>query len=113
MGQTVFPSYTSPAWASGCASCASMSCRSSGTCSWVTSRSSAHIPYYSARYLVAPGLSGWAQLKHDRDPHHGADIEETGMKLTYDLYYLRHRSLPLDLYILLQTFRIVFTARGS
>lgn len=74
---------------------------------------SARIPYYSARYLVAPGLSGWAQLKHDRDPHHGADIEETGMKLTYDLYYLRHRSLLLDLYILLQTFRIIFTARGS
>jgi len=73
----------------------------------------ARIPYYSARYLVAPGLSGWAQLKHDRDPHHGADIEETRTKLSYDLYYLKHRSLLLDLYILLQTFRIVFTARGT
>ena len=73
----------------------------------------ARIPYYSARYLVAPGLSGWAQLKHDRDPHHGADIEETQAKLSYDLYYLKHRSLFLDLYILLQTFRVVFTARGS
>jgi lipopolysaccharide/colanic/teichoic acid biosynthesis glycosyltransferase len=74
---------------------------------------SARIPYYSARYLVAPGLSGWAQLKHDRDPHHGADIEETRAKLSYDLYYLKHRSLLLDLYILLQTFRILFTARGT
>ncbi len=74
---------------------------------------SARIPYYSARYLVAPGLSGWAQLKHDRDPHHGADIEETRAKLSYDLYYLKHRSLFLDLYILLQTLRVVFTARGS
>jgi lipopolysaccharide/colanic/teichoic acid biosynthesis glycosyltransferase len=74
---------------------------------------SARIPYYSARYLVAPGLSGWAQLKHDRDPHHGADIEETRAKLSYDLYYLKHRSLFLDLYVLLQTFRVVFTARGS
>lgn len=74
---------------------------------------SARIPYYSARYLVAPGLSGWAQLKHDRDPHHGADIEETRTKLSYDLYYLKHRSLLLDLYILLQTFRILFTARGT
>ncbi len=74
---------------------------------------SAHIPYYSARYLVAPGLSGWAQLKHDRDPHHGADMEETTTKLSFDLYYLKHRSLLLDLYILLQTFRIVFTARGT
>ena len=74
---------------------------------------SARIPYYSARYLVAPGLSGWAQVKHDRDPHHAADMEETRTKLSYDLYYLRHRSLLLDLYILFQTIRIVFTARGS
>lgn len=74
---------------------------------------SARIPYYSARYLVAPGLSGWAQLKHDRDPHHGEAIEETREKLSYDLYYLKHRSLFLDFYILLQTFRVMFTARGS
>ena len=74
---------------------------------------SARIPYYSARYLVAPGLTGWAQIKHDRDPHHGADIEETRAKLSYDLYYLKHRSLLLDLSILLQTIRVVFTARGT
>ena len=74
---------------------------------------SARIPYYSARYLVAPGLTGWAQIKHDRDPHHASDFEETRAKLSYDLYYMRHRSLLLDIYILLQTFRIVFTARGS
>ena len=71
------------------------------------------IPYYSARNLVAPGLTGWAQLKHDRHPHHGADIEETREKLSFDLYYLKHRSFVLDLYILLQTFRVVFTARGT
>lgn len=74
---------------------------------------SARIPYYSARYLVAPGLTGWAQIKHDRDPHHGADIDETRAKLSYDLYYLKHRSLLLDLSILLQTLRVVFTARGT
>jgi len=74
---------------------------------------SARIPYYSARYLVAPGLTGWAQIRHDRDPHHASDIEETRMKLSYDLYYLKHRSFALDIYVLLQTFRIVFTARGS
>ena len=79
----------------------------------LASQYSARIPYYSARYLVAPGLSGWAQIKHDRDPHHAADLEETRTKLSYDLYYLRHRSLLLDLYILFQTIRIVFTARGS
>jgi lipopolysaccharide/colanic/teichoic acid biosynthesis glycosyltransferase len=74
---------------------------------------SAKIPYYNARYLVSPGLTGWAQLKHDRDPHHGHDIAETKEKLSYDLYYLKHRSLFLDLFIILQTVRLLVTARGS
>ncbi len=74
---------------------------------------SARIPYYNARYLIAPGLTGWAQVRHDRDPHHGTDMVETKMKLSYDLYYLAHRSLLLDVFILLQTVRIFVTARGS
>ena len=74
---------------------------------------SARIPYYNARYLVAPGLTGWAQIKHDRHPHHGTAMEETKEKLAYDLFYLERRSLLLDLFILFQTVRIVFTARGS
>ncbi|HVM73549.1 MAG TPA: sugar transferase [Candidatus Paceibacterota bacterium] len=74
---------------------------------------SARIPYYNARYLVSPGLTGWAQIRHDRDPHHGADVAETKMKLSYDLYYLKRRSFLLDLFIMLQTVRIVLTARGS
>jgi lipopolysaccharide/colanic/teichoic acid biosynthesis glycosyltransferase len=73
----------------------------------------ARIPYYNARYLIAPGLMGWAQLKHDRHPHHGLAVEETKEKLSYDLYYLKHRSLLLDIYIMLQTVRVVLTARGS
>ncbi|MDO8481491.1 MAG: sugar transferase [bacterium] len=74
---------------------------------------SARIPYYNARYLVSPGLMGWAQLRHDRHPHHGADVAETKEKLSYDLYYLERRSLILDLFIILQTIRIMLTARGS
>jgi len=74
---------------------------------------SARIPYYNARYLVSPGLSGWAQLRHDSHPHHGADIVETKAKLSYDLYYLKHRSLLLDLFVILQTIRIALTARGT
>ena len=73
----------------------------------------ARIPYYSARYLVAPGLTGWAQIRHDRHPHHGTAIEETKEKLSYDLYYLERRSLLLDISIILQTIRVVLTARGS
>ncbi len=79
----------------------------------LASQYSARIPYYNARYLVTPGLMGWAQLRHDRHPHHGADIAATKEKLSYDLYYLKHRSLLLDLFVILQTIRIVLTARGS
>lgn len=74
---------------------------------------SARIPHYNARHLIAPGLSGWAQIRHDRHPHHGAAIQETKEKLSYDLYYLKHRSLLLDVFIALQTIRIVVTARGT
>lgn len=74
---------------------------------------SAKISYYNARHLVTPGLTGWAQIKHDRDPHHGANTAETKEKLSYDLYYLKHRSLFLDLFIILQTIRIMLTARGT
>jgi lipopolysaccharide/colanic/teichoic acid biosynthesis glycosyltransferase len=62
---------------------------------------------------VAPGLTGWAQIKHDRHPHHGTAMEETKEKLSYDLYYLQRRSLLLDIFILFQTVRTVLTARGS
>lgn len=74
---------------------------------------SAKIPYYNARYLITPGLTGWAQIKHDMHPHHGTDVQETKTKLSYDLYYLKHRSLFLDIFIILQTIRIMLTARGS
>lgn len=73
----------------------------------------ARIPYYNARYLVTPGLTGWAQLLHDRHPHHGTDVAATKEKLSYDLYYFLHRSLLLDTYIIFQTIRIVLTAKGS
>lgn len=74
---------------------------------------SARIPYYNARYLITPGLTGWAQVLHDRHPHHGTDVAETKEKLSYDLYYLKHRSFLLDFYTLFQTVRIVLTARGA
>jgi lipopolysaccharide/colanic/teichoic acid biosynthesis glycosyltransferase len=74
---------------------------------------SAKIPYYDARTLIPPGLTGWAQIRHDTHPHHGTDITETRMKLAYDLHYLRKSSILLDLYIMIQTARIVLTARGT
>lgn len=73
----------------------------------------ARIPYYNARYLVTPGLTGWAQIYHDRHPHHGTDVAATKEKLSYDLYYFLRRSLLLDLYVIFQTVRIILTAKGT
>jgi lipopolysaccharide/colanic/teichoic acid biosynthesis glycosyltransferase len=67
------------------------------------------IPYYRLRHLVVPGLSGWAQIHHESPPH---SILETREKLTYDLYYIKHRSLFLDAAIILQTIRILLSRTG-
>ncbi len=75
-------------------------------------RYAAAIPYYSARHLITPGLSGWAQLNHHEHPHHGIDIDETRNKLSYDLYYLKHRSFWLDLEIGLKTIKTLLSAVG-
>lgn len=70
------------------------------------------IPYYNARHLIKPGLSGWAQIYHDNHPHHGTDVIETSNKLSYDLYYITHRSLLLDIDIALKTIRIFLGRKG-
>ncbi len=70
------------------------------------------VPFYRSRHVVRPGLSGWAQLYHENHPHHGADIEETRNKLSYDLYYITHRSLLLDIDIALKTVRILLGRKG-
>lgn len=70
------------------------------------------IPYYNLRHLVKPGLSGWAQLYHDNHPHHGTEVEATREKLSYDLYYLKHRSLLLDITIALKTIKKLITRSG-
>ena len=63
------------------------------------------IPFYAVRHLMKPGLSGQAQLYYHGDPHGTTDISATKMKLSYDLFYLKHRSLMLDLSILIKTAR--------
>ncbi len=70
------------------------------------------IPYYDVRHLVRPGLSGWAQLYHDNHPHHEAEVEATREKLSYDLYYVKHRSLLLDVTIALKTVKKLLTRTG-
>lgn len=70
------------------------------------------IPYYPTRNLITPGLSGWAQIYHEGHPHHGVDIEETKNKLSHDLYYLKNRSLVLDIEIALKTIRTLVSRSG-
>ena len=71
------------------------------------------IPHYNLRHLVTPGLSGWAQVKHHNHPHHGVDVDATREKLAYDLYYIKERSLWLDLYTALLTIKTVLFSKGS
>ncbi len=70
------------------------------------------IPYYNTRHIIKPGLSGWAQLYHERHPHHGVDVKETRNKLSYDLYYIKNRSFVLDLEIALKTIRTLLSRTG-
>ena len=70
------------------------------------------IPYYHLRHLIKPGLSGWAQLYHDNHPHAVTDVSATKEKLSYDLYYLTHRSLILDGTIALKTIKKLLTRSG-
>lgn len=70
-------------------------------------------PQYSLRHLIPPGLSGWAQI-HDADAPKGpADIARTRRKLSFDLYYLKHRSFGLDLAIAVKTLRTLFSFSGK
>ncbi len=71
------------------------------------------IPYYNIRHLIKPGLSGWAQIYHERHPHHSAAVTETREKLSYDLYYIKNRSFLTDLKILLHTIQVLVSRRGA
>jgi len=71
------------------------------------------IPQYRMRHLITPGLSGWAQI-NDADPPRGsADVVRTLRKLSFDLYYLKHRSFGLDLAIAIKTLRTLLAFSGT
>jgi sugar transferase (PEP-CTERM system associated) len=67
------------------------------------------IPYYEQRHLIAPGLTGWAQIKYP----YGASIEDARQKLQYDLFYIKNQSLLLDAIILFETIKIILFGRGA
>ena len=66
------------------------------------------IPYYDVRYLVKPGITGWAQVMYP----YGASVEDAYEKLSYDLYYIKNYSLLLDIAIFFKTIRVVLLGKG-
>lgn len=66
------------------------------------------IPYYDVRYLVKPGITGWAQVCYP----YGASVEDAYQKVAYDLYYIKNYSLFLDLLIAFKTLRVVVLGKG-
>ena len=67
------------------------------------------IPFYEQRHLIAPGLTGWAQIKYP----YGASIEDARQKLEYDLFYIKNHSLLLDAIIMFETIKIILFGRGA
>jgi exopolysaccharide biosynthesis polyprenyl glycosylphosphotransferase len=67
------------------------------------------VPFYRARLLVKPGITGWAQVNFG----YAATVEDTAIKLEHDLYYIKHRNLLLDLIILLRTVGTVIGFKGQ
>jgi sugar transferase (PEP-CTERM system associated) len=72
---------------------------------WLTSE----IPYYELRHIIRPGITGWAQVRYQ----YGASLEETKRKLEYDLYYIKHLSVGLDLLIIFETVKTIILRRGA
>jgi lipopolysaccharide/colanic/teichoic acid biosynthesis glycosyltransferase len=68
-----------------------------------------NIPFYRARLLVKPGITGWAQVNFG----YAATVEDTAIKLEYDLYYIKHRNILMDMVILLRTVGTVIGLRGQ
>ena len=67
------------------------------------------IPFYEVRHLVKPGVTGWAQV----NAKYGSSEEDSLEKLQYDLYYIKHRSLFLDITIIIKTLSTIVFFRGQ
>jgi exopolysaccharide biosynthesis polyprenyl glycosylphosphotransferase len=67
------------------------------------------LPFYELRHVIRPGLTGWAQVRYG----YGATLEESRQKLEYDLYYVKHASLGLDVLIMFETVKIILYRKGA
>jgi lipopolysaccharide/colanic/teichoic acid biosynthesis glycosyltransferase len=70
------------------------------------------ISFYNVRHLIKPGLSGWAQLYQKTPPKFATDYDQTKVKLSYDLFYIKNRSFLLDLKIALKTVKTLLSRSG-
>jgi lipopolysaccharide/colanic/teichoic acid biosynthesis glycosyltransferase len=66
------------------------------------------IPFYRARLLVKPGVTGWAQINYG----YVSTVGDTAVKLEYDLYYIKHRTFGMDMNIILRTVGTMFSGKG-
>jgi sugar transferase (PEP-CTERM system associated) len=67
------------------------------------------IPFYGLRHSVRPGVTGWAQVRYT----YGASVEDAMEKLQFDLFYIKHMTLPFDLFVLISTVKTVILRRGA
>jgi len=67
------------------------------------------IPHYRDRSVAKPGITGWAQVNYP----YGASVEDARRKLSYDLYYIKHRSFMLDIRICVATVRVIIFREGA
>ncbi|HEX4347666.1 MAG TPA: TIGR03013 family XrtA/PEP-CTERM system glycosyltransferase [Vicinamibacterales bacterium] len=67
------------------------------------------IPFYTERHVVKPGVTGWAQVKY----RYGSTVEDAMEKLRYDLYYIKHQSVLFDLSIVVDTVKVIVSAKGA
>ena len=67
------------------------------------------LPFYNARHLIRPGITGWAQVKYP----YGENLEDSYNKLEYDLYYIKNRSVTIDIRIIIKTVNAVIFSKGQ
>jgi lipopolysaccharide/colanic/teichoic acid biosynthesis glycosyltransferase len=67
------------------------------------------LPYYDVRHSVRPGITGWAQVRYP----YGASLEDSRLKLEYDLFYIKHLSVLLEIKILIKTIGVILFPKGA
>jgi lipopolysaccharide/colanic/teichoic acid biosynthesis glycosyltransferase len=75
---------------------------------WIKKDFEDTIPYYNQRHVVKPGITGWAQVMYP----YGDGVEDARQKLMYDLYYIKHWNLWLEIKIIFKTFSVVLNKKG-